>query len=67
MLTRHRTQQGRGRAGGGGQPKRRCSLECSWCVHAVIKSSAFILADNDFDVWIANTRGTRWSRCHASS
>ena len=27
---------------------------------------AFLLADNGFDVWLANTRGTKYSRGHIS-
>lgn len=27
---------------------------------------AFVLADNEFDVWLANTRGTTYSLGHSS-
>ncbi|THU52296.1 hypothetical protein C4D60_Mb10t02490 [Musa balbisiana] len=59
MLIQHRIQQGRGRAEGGGQLKRR--------QQPVLLHRGVLTANNDFDVWIANTRGTWWSRRHASS
>ncbi|KAG0485769.1 hypothetical protein HPP92_009848 [Vanilla planifolia] len=37
-----------------------------WILNSPEQSLAFILADNGFDVWIANTRGTRPSRRHVS-
>ncbi|XP_078166828.1 triacylglycerol lipase 2-like isoform X3 [Carex rostrata] len=38
----------------------------TWLLNSPEESLAFILADNGFDVWIANTRGTRWSQRHVS-
>ncbi|GJN04137.1 hypothetical protein PR202_ga21659 [Eleusine coracana subsp. coracana] len=38
----------------------------SWLLASPEESLAFVLADHGFDVWIANTRGTRWSRRHVS-
>ncbi|XP_042386267.1 triacylglycerol lipase 2-like [Zingiber officinale] len=38
----------------------------SWALNSPEESLAFILADNGFDVWIANTRGTTWSPTHIS-
>ncbi|XP_030539656.2 triacylglycerol lipase 2-like isoform X2 [Rhodamnia argentea] len=38
----------------------------TWLLLPADKSLAFLLADNKFDVWIANTRGTKYSRGHTS-
>ncbi|KAL8109113.1 triacylglycerol lipase 2-like [Apium graveolens] len=36
----------------------------TWLLNSAKESLALILADHDYDVWIANTRGTRFSRRH---
>ncbi|CAK7328291.1 unnamed protein product [Dovyalis caffra] len=64
-----------GRVGGGGDPKRQPVLiqhgvlvdGMTWLLNPVPEQNLpLILADKGFDVWIANTRGTRFSRRHTS-
>ncbi|KAK4768627.1 hypothetical protein SAY87_003768 [Trapa incisa] len=38
----------------------------SWLLNSPERNLPMILADNGFDVWIVNTRGTRFSRRHQS-
>ncbi|XP_031262211.1 triacylglycerol lipase 2-like [Pistacia vera] len=38
----------------------------TWLLNSPTESLAFILADNGYDVWIANTRGTKYSSKHES-
>jgi len=38
----------------------------TWLLNSPEQDLPLILADNGFDVWIANTRGTRFSRKHTS-
>ncbi|XP_043723545.1 triacylglycerol lipase 2-like [Telopea speciosissima] len=63
-----------GRSGGGGvldKNKQPVLLQhgvlvdgITWVVNTPEQALPFILADSGFDVWIANTRGTRFSRSH---
>ncbi|KAK4417888.1 Triacylglycerol lipase 2 [Sesamum alatum] len=60
-----------GRAGGGGPNRPPVLLQhgvlvdgMTWLVNPTEESLATILADNGFDVWISNVRGTRFSRRH---
>ncbi|XP_047310839.1 triacylglycerol lipase 2-like [Impatiens glandulifera] len=66
-----------GRAGGGAAagavPKQPVLLQhgflvdgSSWVLNSPEESLPMILADNGFDVWIVNTRGTAYSRRHVS-
>ncbi|KAJ4716227.1 Lipase [Melia azedarach] len=38
----------------------------AWFLDSTKQSLGFILADNGFDVWVGNVRGTRWSHGHIS-
>ena len=38
----------------------------TWFLNSPKQNLPMILADNDFDVWIPNTRGTKFSRKHIS-
>ncbi|KAF8739179.1 hypothetical protein HU200_013898 [Digitaria exilis] len=76
ILSLQRIPRGRGGgwpAGGGSRAGQPVLLQhgvlvdgMSWLLASPEESLPFILADRGFDVWIANTRGTRWSRRHVS-
>ncbi|KAL6661068.1 hypothetical protein ACP70R_000452 [Stipagrostis hirtigluma subsp. patula] len=72
ILTLQRIPRGRGGgAAAGGRAGQPVLLQhgvlvdgMTWLLASPEESLAFILADRGFDVWIANNRGTRWSRRH---
>ncbi|TKW11371.1 hypothetical protein SEVIR_6G229000v4 [Setaria viridis] len=72
-IPRGRGGGGGGRAAGGARAGQPVLLQhgvlvdgMSWLLASPEESLPFILADRGFDVWIANNRGTRWSRRHVS-
>ena len=38
----------------------------SWVMNSADKAPAFLLAKNGFDVWLANSRGNKFSKKHTS-
>ncbi|CAL5325607.1 unnamed protein product [Camellia sinensis] len=72
ILSVQRIPQGRvGSGGRGGKTKQPVLLQhgvlvdgMTWVLNSPDESLAFILADSGFDVWISNTRGTKFSRRH---
>ncbi|KAJ4778943.1 Lipase [Rhynchospora pubera] len=72
ILSMQRIPFGRNR-GGGGTRRQPVLLQhgvlvdgITWLLNSPQESLAFILADSGYDVWISNTRGTRFSRQHTS-
>ncbi|KAL4332998.1 hypothetical protein GQ457_07G000580 [Hibiscus cannabinus] len=62
-----------GREGGGNRKKQPVLIQhgvlvdgMTWLLNSPEQNLPMILADNGFDVWIANTRGTRFCRQHVS-
>ncbi|KVH92817.1 Alpha/beta hydrolase fold-1 [Cynara cardunculus var. scolymus] len=73
ILSVQRIPVGRGGAVGGGRKRQPVLLQhgvlvdgMTWLLNPPEQSLALILADNGYDVWIANTRGTSFSRRHVS-
>ncbi|CAA7404713.1 unnamed protein product [Spirodela intermedia] len=75
ILTMHRIPEGRNGDGGAAAagPRQPVLLQhgllvdgTTWVLNSPEESLAYVLADAGYDVWIANTRGTRWSRRHST-
>ncbi|XP_078169477.1 triacylglycerol lipase 2-like [Carex rostrata] len=72
ILSLQRIPEGR-HGGNSGEKKQPVFLQhgvlmdgITWLLNPPDQSLAFILADRGFDVWIANSRGTRWSSRHVT-
>ncbi|KAE8697097.1 Triacylglycerol lipase 2 [Hibiscus syriacus] len=74
ILNMQRIPEGRvGWSSGGGNKKQPVLIQhgvlvdgMTWLLNSPEQNLPMILADNGFDVWIANTRGTRFCRHHVS-
>ncbi|KAF7801687.1 triacylglycerol lipase 2-like [Senna tora] len=74
ILSLQRIPQGRAEVGGSGANKKQPVIiqhglivdGLTWLINGPEQNLPLILADNGYDVWIANTRGTSYSRRHVS-
>ncbi|OIW14448.1 hypothetical protein TanjilG_15361 [Lupinus angustifolius] len=73
ILSLQRIPEGRGEVSGTWTKKQPVIIQhgvlvdgMTWLLNPPEQDLPLILADNGFDVWIANTRGTRYSRRHIS-
>ncbi|CAA6667892.1 unnamed protein product [Spirodela intermedia] len=75
ILTMQRIPEGRNGDGGtaAAGPRQPVLLQhgvlmdgTTWVLNSPEESLAYVLADAGYDVWIANARGTRWSRRHST-
>ncbi|XP_027940836.1 triacylglycerol lipase 2 isoform X2 [Vigna unguiculata] len=73
ILSLQRIPEGRGKSSGGRTRKQPVIIQhgvlvdgMTWLLNCPEQDLPLILADNGFDVWIANSRGTRFSRRHIS-
>nr|ACU24300.1 unknown [Glycine max] len=73
ILSLQRIPEGRGKSSGSGTRKQPVVIQhgvlvdgMTWLLNPPEQDLPLILADNGFDVWIANTRGARYSRRHIS-